>query len=48
MGQYMMRTRIAAQGFTVFAMLVGIGMSARKAAEADQTGEKPLEFDSDR
>ncbi|KAJ9580985.1 hypothetical protein L9F63_023834 [Diploptera punctata] len=28
MSQYMMRLRIAAQGFTVVALIVGIGMSA--------------------
>lgn len=28
MSQYMMRTRIAAQGFTVLALIIGIGMSA--------------------
>lgn len=28
MSQYMMRTRIVAQGFTVLALIIGIGMSA--------------------
>ncbi|KAI4461344.1 hypoxia-inducbile hig1 -related [Holotrichia oblita] len=30
MSQYMMRTRIAAQGFTIVALIVGLGMSAIK------------------
>ncbi|KAF2904144.1 hypothetical protein ILUMI_02033 [Ignelater luminosus] len=31
MSQYMMRTRIAAQGFTIMAFIVGLGLSASKA-----------------
>jgi len=30
MSQYMMRLRIAAQGFTVVALIVGIGISATR------------------
>lgn len=30
MSQYMMRTRIAAQGFTVMALIIGVGMTYRK------------------
>ncbi|XP_067000928.1 HIG1 domain family member 2A, mitochondrial [Anabrus simplex] len=30
MSQYMMRLRIAAQGFTILALIVGIGLSATK------------------
>jgi hypothetical protein len=30
MSQYMMRARIAAQGFTVMALIVGVGMSYKK------------------
>ncbi|CAH1990158.1 unnamed protein product [Acanthoscelides obtectus] len=30
MSQYMMRTRVVAQGLTVFALVIGIGMGARK------------------
>lgn len=32
----MMRTRIVAQGFTVVAIVVGIGISAKKAVESNQ------------
>ncbi|XP_018335829.1 HIG1 domain family member 2A, mitochondrial isoform X2 [Agrilus planipennis] len=32
LSQYMMRTRILAQGFTVFAIVLGIGISASKNA----------------
>ncbi|KAK7793544.1 hypothetical protein R5R35_000385 [Gryllus longicercus] len=31
MSQYMMRLRIVAQGFTIVAMLVGIGLAAKRA-----------------
>lgn len=31
MSQYMMRTRIAAQGFTVMALVIGLAMSASKS-----------------
>lgn len=34
MSQLMMRTRIAAQGFTVVALIVGVGMSLRKTTSA--------------
>lgn len=37
MSQYMMRTRIAAQGLTVVALLVGIGMAAKREAETKTT-----------
>lgn len=33
MSQIMMRTRVAVQGFTVFALLAGIGLSAKKVRE---------------
>ncbi|XP_056635114.1 HIG1 domain family member 2A [Diorhabda carinulata] len=36
MSQYMMRTRIAAQGLTVLALVTGIGLSAQKANKKDQ------------
>ncbi|XP_028133246.1 HIG1 domain family member 2A [Diabrotica virgifera virgifera] len=35
MSQYMMRTRIVAQGFTVVALIVGIGISAQKNMKKD-------------
>ncbi|KAJ8876202.1 hypothetical protein PR048_024112 [Dryococelus australis] len=35
MSQYMMRARIAAQGFTVIALVVGIGISAVKVTKLD-------------
>ncbi|KAG5887747.1 hypothetical protein JTB14_034085 [Gonioctena quinquepunctata] len=35
MSQYMMRTRIVAQGFTVLAMVVGVTMSAQKNFKKD-------------
>lgn len=33
MSQYMMRTRIAAQGFTIIAMITGVSIAARKTLE---------------
>ncbi|RZB39159.1 HIG1 domain family member 2A, mitochondrial [Asbolus verrucosus] len=33
MSQYMMRTRIAAQGFTVVALIIGIGLGATQATK---------------
>lgn len=33
MSQYMMRTRIAAQGFTVLALIIGIGIGAKAAKQ---------------
>lgn len=36
MSQYMMRTRIAAQGLTVIALVIGIGLSAQKTSKKNQ------------
>lgn len=35
MSQLMMRTRVVAQGLTVFALVLGISMSARKSTVKD-------------
>ncbi|XP_063231253.1 HIG1 domain family member 2A, mitochondrial [Bacillus rossius redtenbacheri] len=36
MSQYMMRARIAAQGFTVAALIVGIGISANNVSKQNE------------
>lgn len=36
MSQLMMRTRIAAQGFTVVALIVGVGISLRKTTSGPE------------
>lgn len=33
MSQYMMRTRVVAQGFTVFALVLGMGVTAKKVTK---------------
>lgn len=42
MSQLMMRTRVVAQGLTVFALIIGIGVSAKKVA-IDETKETTAE-----
>lgn len=43
MSQLMMRTRIAAQGFTVVALVVGVCMSMRKTTTAAAAAASPLD-----
>lgn len=37
MSQLMMRTRVVAQGLTVFALVMGIGISAKKVTSVEAT-----------
>lgn len=40
MSQIMMRTRVVAQGLTVFALIIGLGISAKKVAIEGEAEKK--------